>query len=325
VGIKDKSLKKLKLGETHMADAKRASSSTRTKKKSTKDSKKTTVEKLDSEIAERTVVTVSRESLETLVEEPKESSVAPVPSESATSLEENKVEPIRTRLSDEYLIQCYFDKAQNQFVAMVLELSQIRAVGSSKADVIRDCENRLESHLNLLKRQGESIPETFQSRHYPESLTIPISQSLYRRLDLLSRQEKTGLDELVVELISGMVERRLHVANRHQNQRPHQHGHQGGHRDNHRNENRREGHKHEAPREQRREPAPREKPRDNNQRDFQNDEDNIGNLKREPHSMQQGRNNRNRGGGRHFHKTMESRENFLEYVRNLEKGSWKKR
>lgn len=331
LGIKDKTLKMLKLGETHMAEAKRASSSTRAKKKSTKSSresaKKTTVEKIDVETTEESIaVAASQDTLENRVAEPEESLMASASSESSPLLEEKKVEPLRTRLSDEYLIQCYFDKTQNQFVATVLELSQIRAVGSSKADVIRDCENRLESHLNLLKRQGESIPETFQSRHYPESLTIPISQGLYRRLDLLSRQEKIGLDELVVELISGMIERRLHGAHRHPSQRhhQHQHGHQGGHRDNHRNENRREGHKHEAPREQRREPAARENSRDNNHREFQNDEDNIGNLKRESHSMQQGRNNRGRGG-RHFHKTMESRENFLEYVRNLEKGNWKKR
>ncbi len=245
-------------------------------------------------------------------------------SENENAKNEKTAEPLRTRLSDEYVIQCYFDKSQNQFIASVLEFEHVKATGTSKADVIRDCENRLESHLNLMKRQGESFPEPFQTRNYPETLHVPISQGLYRRLDLLSRQEKVSLDQLVIELVSGMVERRLQVPSKHLPQgggpqRPQhssQHsqgqGHREGYRDNHRGESRREGHR-EAPREAHRE----------GRRNYSN-EDNIGNLKRDS-QQSPNRNNRNNRGGRNFHKTMESRENFLEYVRNLEKGSWKKR
>lgn len=318
-----------------MAVAKRSTSSTRGKKKTSKTTKETS--------KKVSAVRQEEESLEPTAN-PKADEVVLAEGEEAehrevsghSEAEEKKPEPVKTRLSDEYLIQCYFDKTENQFVASVLEMAQIKATGTSKADVIRDCENRLESHLNLLKRQGEALPETFQSRHYPETLQIAISQGLYRRLDLLSRQEKTSLDDLVVELISGMVERRLHNQPKHQNQnhghRPHSHANQGGHRDQHRHEHRRDGHKNEGPREPRREHShrdgqPREGQREGqreNQRDFASDHDNIGNLKREPQHLQQNRHQRGRGG-RNFHKTMESRENFLEYVRNLEKGNWKKR
>lgn len=315
-----------------MAVAKRSTSSTRGKKKTTKAKKETAKKAVLDKREEASVEPASNPSADEVVLAESERTEERVESNEHFEAEEKKVEPLKTRLSDEYLIQCYFDKTENQFVASVLEMAHIKATGVSKADVIRDCENRLESHLNLLKRQGEALPETFQSRHYPETLKIAISQGLYRRLDLLSRQEKTSLDELVVELISGMVERRLHNQPKHSNQN---HGHRshshqnGGHRDQHRNEHRREGHKNDGPREPRREHShrdgqqPREGQREN-PRDFASDHDNIGNLKREPQQLQQNRHQRGRGG-RHFHKTMESRENFLEYVRNLEKGNWKKR
>jgi predicted RNase H-like HicB family nuclease len=292
-----------------MADAKRSSSSTRGKKKKVK----TTKEAVNEVVLEN--VELANAGVED--SEPKVESRQEDLQDSGAS-EEKSVESVKARISDEYLIQCYFDKSQNQFVASVLEFGNIKASGTSKPDVIRDCENRLESHLNLLKRNGESIPETLQSRQYPEVLQVPVSQGLYRRLDLLSRQEKVSLDQLVIELISGMVEKRLQAPAKHQShvpgpgQRPQQSSHHGGgHRDN--REGRREGH---------REPhrdTHREKPRD-----FQVDEDNFGNQKRGAHP-QQNRPNRNNRGGRNFHKTMESRENFLEYVRNLEKGNWKKR
>ena len=250
--------------------------------------------------------------------------------ETKTVAEEVKTEPVRARLSDEYLVQCFFDKNLNQFVATILEFEQIKAVGSSKADVIRDCENRLESHLNLLRRQGEAIPETLQSRQYPDFLEVPISQGLFRRLDLLSRHEKISFDQLVVELLSGMIEKRLQAPAPTRNQhnmgsRPQQQqSHQGGHRDNyrsgHRDNNREGGH---------REPR-RDGQRDNNYRGGQSqdrDNDNIGNQRRsfQGNNSHQGSNSQNRGRGRDFNNTQESRENFLEYVRNLEKGNLKKR
>jgi len=303
-----------------MADAKRSSSSTRGKKKKVK-----TTKAVVKEVVSENVELESNEigDSETRLDSKHEEQLNSSPSQ------EKPVEAVTTRLSDEYLIQCYFDKGQNQFVASVLEFGNIRVSGVSKTDVIRDCENRLESHLNHLKRNGESIPETLQSRHYPETLQIAVSQGLYRRLDLLSRQEKTSLDQLVIELLSGMVEKRLQAPVKHPShshshshgggQRPQQGSHQGGHRDN--REGRREGHR-EPHRDQHREQH--REPRRENNRDFQVDEDNFGNSKRGP-QPQQNRSNRNNRGGRNFHKTMESRENFLEYVRNLEKGNWKKR
>ncbi len=315
-----------------MAEAKRSSSTGRTKKKKTKVTKGVTkeavVETREIEKDQRVPEDGQTETV-TATSEASE----PIEPTGAENEKEKTVEPVRSRPSDEYLVQCYFDKSQNQFVATVLEFGHIRAVGTSKPDVIRDCENRLESHLNLLRRQGESLPETLQSRHYPETLQIPISQGLYRRLDLLSRQEKISLDQLVVELISGMVERRLQVSAKPQGQshgpRPQQQGHQNHHRDSHRNHHRREGQRHEgqrheSPRHESQRHEPKREVRRENAEDFANEGDNIGNLKREPQQLLQNRNNRNRGG-RNFHKTMESRENFLEYVRNLEKGSWKKR
>lgn len=309
-----------------MAEGKRSSSTSRGKKKKVKASKETlkeiSAERLENEVGQADTSVEKAK----VVERETEVSLGDRKEDHSVNFEDKTTEPIRARLSDEYLIQCYFDKSQNQFVASVLEFGHIKATGTSKSDVIRDCENRIESHLNLMKRQGEPLPESFQTRHYPESLQIPISQGLYRRLDLLSRQEKTSLDQLVVELLSGMVEKRLQSPSKHPQHggghRPQQHSqsqnHRDGHRDNHR-EGHRDGHR-EGRRDGHRD-TPRE-PRRENHRDF-SDEDNIGNLKGGPQPGQN-RGNRNRGG-RNFHKTMESRENFLEYVRNLEKGNWKKR
>ncbi|MSP19325.1 MAG: hypothetical protein EXR74_07115 [Bdellovibrionales bacterium] len=339
-----------------MSDAKRSASSTRGKKKTptktSKASKKVMVEMEELENSPRNspeafesveeIVTaqidsdceIGNEKIETKNQgdEALQNTEAPLEPSFETSEigetkavpEEVKTEPIRARLSDEYLVQCFFDKNLNQFVATILEFEQIKAVGSSKSDVIRDCENRLESHLNLLRRQGEAIPETLQSRQYPDFLEVPISQGLFRRLDLLSRHEKISFDQLVVELLSGMIEKRLQAPAPTRNQhsmgsRPQQQqSHQGGHRDNYRSghrDNHREG-GHREPR--------RDGQRDNNYRGGQSqdrDNDNIGNQRR----SFQGNNSQNRGRGRDFNNTQESRENFLEYVRNLEKGNLKKR
>ncbi len=169
---------------------------------------------------------------------------------------------------DEFLIQTFYDKAQAQFVGFVVEIPEIRTTGKNRSEVLLELEEKLDSHLEIARRRGEKVVESFQARQYPEKLEVPISQNLYRKLDVLSRQEKTAIDKLVTEILSAGIERRIDSRpNRNYTpQQPQPGGHQRPHSHHHR--------QHGSPR-------------------------------------------------RHnVHETLGSRENFMEYVRNLEKGNW---
>lgn len=183
----------------------------------------------------------------------------------------------RMKDGDPYCIQVYFDRTQRVFVAASLEFPELKVTASSREAAVRDLEERLEDHISLMLSRGENPVEAFLSRTYPERLEIPVSQTLYRKLDLLSRQEKLALDRLVVELLSGAVERRFEGSRG--QQRPQQPGQQFGH-------------------------------------------SHGGNRQHQQHGHRHG--NRNQGQNRF--RELDSRENFMEYVRNLEKGgNWKKR
>lgn len=178
------------------------------------------------------------------------------------------------RPGEDYSTVIRFDRSSRQFIAHVVEFPDLKATGSNKDSVIRDIEERLEDHISDLKREGRKLPEAIQSRRYPERLEVRVSQNLQRRLDLVSRQEKVGLDQLVTELLTNALDRRSE---------PPRGERQGGGGQNH-------GNRH------------------------------GGNQQQQQRHPQHG----GRRGGRNFHETMESRENFMEYVRNLEKGNFKK-
>lgn len=195
----------------------------------------------------------------------------------------------------EFSIQVMFDRPSRQYTASVLEFPDVKVTGSNRETVIRELEVKVEDKLLSLRETSQPIPDPLGAKRYPDTLNLRLSQALFRKLDLLSRQERTELSELVNELLNGAVERRYEQLGSGRSQPQQQHG--GG----------RQQHHH--------------------------DRDNRGNREQgggKGHGGQHG----NRGGGRggrmsqsNYQNTMSSRENFMEYVRNLEKGGpgWKKR
>jgi len=210
----------------------------------------------------------------------------------------------RFKPSDEYLTQIYFDRAARQFVGTVHEFPEVRVNGTQRAQVLSDTERKLEQHLLALRGKGTNTPQPVSTRKYPDKLELPISQGLFRKLDLLSRQEKIPLEGLVAEILASAVEKRYESPGPAQKQ--HSHGHQEN-RDRHHDRNQHQD----------------RRPHNNNNPN----QGSPGNSRR-PNNNNNNNNNRRGGQGRSYHDTMDNRENFLEYVRSLEKGGtgnrWKK-
>lgn len=202
------------------------------------------------------------------------------------------VKPLKHEVWDEYAIQVYFDKTENQFVGTVLEFPEIRILGPKKDIVIAEIEQRLEQHLFQQKKRNETPVEPFFLKTYPQKLELEISRGLYRRLDVLSRLEKTPIDRLILELISQALGKRFDNPGTRS----------AGHHERH------ERHEHRG---------------QNNNRHHNNQ-----NQRNQNYNNNNSNNNNRRNQNRNFHETMENRENFLEYVRNLEKGNtggWRKK
>lgn len=206
---------------------------------------------------------------------------APAPGATATAHPGSKF-----RLSDEYTLQTFFDKAAKAHVAQVAEFPEMRVSATTREAAVLEMENKLENHVENLRRRGEQLPEAFSGRRYPEKLDVKISQGLFRRLDNLSRHEKVSVDQLVIELLSSAITSRLEALPR--------------------------------DRQLARQPQPQQgQPPRHNQPE-------PGNRKQGPPPH---RGQHHGGHRRASQEVMESRESFMEYVRNLEKsggGRWKK-
>ncbi|NBW98918.1 hypothetical protein EBR03_05040 [bacterium] len=173
---------------------------------------------------------------------------------------------------DDYTLTVRYDKSLKLFVAEVVEISECKVQGMSREEVLKDLKIKLEDYLEDHRHQG-GVPDPIFSKQYPASLNVPISQALFRKLDLLSRMNKTSLENLVSELLIAAAERKLD--NKSGGQQKHGQSH--------------------APQSQR-------------------------------HNHHGGRHGGGHNRNRHSQQNLDSRENFMEYVRNLEKGGnrWKK-
>ncbi len=194
---------------------------------------------------------------------------------------------------EEYSLSLHFDKAAGQYVASILEFPEVTVTGPNRANVLLELQDKLETEMITVKKNGGNLPEPIQAKKYPEVLEIPVSQGLFRKLDVLSRQEKVALEKLVSEILASSVEKRFE-SKRSGESRPAQNYSNSNHQPRHNNNNNQN-------RDQRH--------NNNNNRDNRNHQQN-----RRP----QGYANASMGG----------QDNFMEYVRNLEKGGgpgWKKR
>lgn len=185
---------------------------------------------------------------------------------------------------EEYSLMVHFDKTNGQYVASILEFPEVVVTGPNKANVLLELQDKLETQMMEIKRQGQNLPEAIQAKKYPEVLEVPVSQTLFRKLDVLSRQEKISLEKLVGEIISAAVEKRF--------------------------DGRRQG-----------ESRPQQNFQNNNQPRHNNNNNNR------HHHNRHNQHNQNRRPQQGYGNA-QGGDNFMEYVRNLEKGgggNWKKR
>lgn len=190
---------------------------------------------------------------------------------------------------EEYSLIVHFDKANGQYVAGILEFPEISVSGPNKGNVLLELQDKLETQMIETKRLGQNLPEPIQAKKYPEVLEIPVSQGLFRKLDILSRQEKIALEKLVSEMIATTTEKRFD-ARRQGESRPSQNFSQHS---------------------------------SNQQRHNNNNRD------QRPHNNNRDRHHQhNRRPQGYSNPSAQGQDNFMEYVRNLEKGggsNWKKR
>jgi predicted HicB family RNase H-like nuclease len=189
----------------------------------------------------------------------------------------------RVMPEEEFAIQVFYDRGQQTYLATCLEFPDMKVQGGRREDVVEELSQKIGDELELMRRDGRQLPVPFSARSYPEKLEVRISKGLYRRLDMQSRQDRVPMDQLVSELLTHSLGRRVGDAGRGQGER---------------------------------------RPQNQNQKNAGHGGGGHGNNRRGGGGGGGGRGQRDRN----YHDTMGKTDNFLEYVRNLEKGGgYKKR
>ncbi len=189
---------------------------------------------------------------------------------------------------DAYMMQMYFDEQKGLYVGTIAEIPEMRVEGETQEEVVTTLTRDLEDFAIDREHDGSPMPVPLSAKTYPSKLSVTLSQDLYRRLELRSIQEKIELERLASEILAEGLQKRGGTETR--SRQP--------------SNNSAQGH-------------------DRNGNDRHGNRENQG-----------GRHNNRRGGRQHsggpnrkrgfdYHGTMDSRENFMDYVRKLEKGQRK--
>jgi len=192
----------------------------------------------------------------------------------------------KTSESDSLFVQKYTrltsqDATSRKFRVRYLEFPELACTENlSEEAAILEAEKGLNQYLDELLDSGEKLPTAWQEKTYPTKLEIEVSSSLMRKLDLISRMEKTPIEKLAFEALAGFIEKKQSGNKSFANPQMQRSGNGGG-------------------------------------------VQNRGTQYPGQHSNQHSGQHRHSGNRRTYHTTMDSRENFMEYVRNLEKNKFK--
>jgi predicted RNase H-like HicB family nuclease len=130
------------------------------------------------------------------------------PTEEGNSSEENKKEPIKAFIKDQFVIQTFFEKNANCYVATVPEIPTLRVEGTSREEVLKLMDEEIVLYIDQVKKNGGNLPDPIYTKNYPAKFEVALSQSLFRKIDMLSRVEKVSMEQLVAELLSYATEKR---------------------------------------------------------------------------------------------------------------------
>ncbi|MEZ4750523.1 MAG: hypothetical protein R3B54_07790 [Bdellovibrionota bacterium] len=123
----------------------------------------------------------------------------------------NRQAPMRTTArfdNNEFVFQLRFDRNRGNYVGTVAEIADLSVEGHDPDEVYTMLEDAVEDYIVDTRSRGGAIPEPLYTKEYPEKLSLPVSQGLYRKLDLLSRRERVDLEKLAVELLTSGIDKR---------------------------------------------------------------------------------------------------------------------
>ncbi len=172
--------------------------------------------------------------------------------------------------TEAFTLQVYYDREEGMYAASFVEFPELKVLDLVRSEAVYLAEDKLHSKLASLRQAGQPVPNPIhRTKEYPSSIELPVSQTLYRKLEARRIQERVSIEQCVAELLTSALEGRSH----HNSEK-------SGNRDNR-----------------------------------------GGGDRGQARGRQGGGGGRQGGGGRgRYDKTLENRENFMEYVRNLEKG-----
>ena len=100
-----------------------------------------------------------------------------------------------------YPVYLHFDDEERIWIAEVPDLPGCMAHGATKEEAVKEVERARRLWLSVAHEDGRRVPLPFEGASGKFVVRIP--RSLHHRLQVMARQEKVSLNQLVLTLLSG--------------------------------------------------------------------------------------------------------------------------
>ena len=99
-----------------------------------------------------------------------------------------------------YSVQIQWSDEDDCFIATSEELPHVSAFGDTYDEAVKEFQEAMSVHLEVLGKEGQPEPLTLES--YSGQFRVRLPRSLHRRLVMMARRENVSLNTLVIKLLS---------------------------------------------------------------------------------------------------------------------------
>ncbi len=106
---------------------------------------------------------------------------------------------------DKYSISIQWSDADQSFIASVPELKGLSAFGSTPESAIKELVEAKKLYLEVLKEDGEDIPDAETLKPFSGQLRIRMPKSLHATLSSSAKQDGVSLNTFIVHLLAEKI------------------------------------------------------------------------------------------------------------------------
>ncbi len=105
------------------------------------------------------------------------------------------------KISDRYTYRVYYSEEDESYIGLCAEFSSISGFGESPEEALTEVRSVVESAVEWLSEDNETIPEPISAREYKGKISLRIPPETHRRIAILAAEAGVSVNQFITSTL----------------------------------------------------------------------------------------------------------------------------